>query len=43
LLQAAAKVWADICSGAAEADPALLCPFLLLTYGDLKRFVFSYW
>ncbi|KAI8475829.1 MAG: E1-like protein-activating [Monoraphidium minutum] len=43
LQQAGARVWADICSGAAEAAPELLCRFLLLTFGDLKRYVFTYW
>jgi ubiquitin-like modifier-activating enzyme ATG7 len=40
---AAATVWADICSGAAEADPSRLATFWLHTYADLKRFRFTYW
>jgi ubiquitin-like modifier-activating enzyme ATG7 len=41
--QAAASIWADVRSGAAEAQPALLSRFFLLTFGDLKRYVFTYW
>jgi ubiquitin-like modifier-activating enzyme ATG7 len=44
LAQAAAdRVWGDICSGAAEADPALLSRFLLISYTDLKIFRYFYW
>jgi ubiquitin-like modifier-activating enzyme ATG7 len=43
LAEAAAAVWADICSGAAEADPALLSRFLLISYADLKLFRYYYW
>ena len=44
LAQAAAdRVWADICSGAAEANPALLSRFLLLSFADLKIFRYFYW
>jgi len=43
LQQSAAQIWADIMSGAAEQQPALLCRWMLLVYGDLKHFVFHYW
>jgi len=43
LQQAGRGVWEAIVSGAAEADPAALCPFLLLSYGDLKKYHFYYW
>ena len=44
LVQAAAdRVWADICSGAAEAAPALLQRAVLLSFADLKIFRFFYW
>lgn len=43
LQQVGQQVWADILSGAAEAQPQLLNRFLLLAYGDLKHFVFHYW
>lgn len=43
LAQLAATLWKDIISGAAEACPARLQPFLLLAHGDLKRFAFTYW
>ena len=36
-------MWAAIRSGAAEADPSLLQPLLLLTYADLKHFKYRYW
>ena len=42
-LQAGAEVWRDICSGAAERQPSLLCRFVLLAHGDLKAFHFHYW
>jgi hypothetical protein len=41
--QVGAQIWADIVSGAAEAQPHLLCRFLLLAHGDLKHFVYTYW
>ncbi|KAG2499228.1 hypothetical protein HYH03_002807 [Edaphochlamys debaryana] len=41
--QVASQVWADILSGAAEAQPWRLCRFLLLVHGDLKRYTFHYW
>ncbi|KAG2455180.1 hypothetical protein HYH02_000996 [Chlamydomonas schloesseri] len=41
--QVAAEIWADICSGAAEAEPWRLCRFLLLLHGDLKHYKFNYW
>lgn len=37
------QVLADILSGAAIADPALLSPFLLLTFADLKSQKYVYW
>ena len=43
LLAEAEQVWADLLSGAAEADPSLLTRFLLVCYADLKRFAFYYW
>ena len=43
-LQAAGRrLWADILSGAAEAQPQLLLGFLMLAFGDLKHWVFDYW
>ena len=41
--QAGASIWASITSGAAEEDPALLSPFLLHCYADLKKYTFFYW
>ncbi|GBF90994.1 ubiquitin-like modifier-activating enzyme [Raphidocelis subcapitata] len=41
--EAAARIWADIRSGAAEADPSLLSRFFVLAFGDLKRYDFTYW
>ncbi|CAL8471824.1 g11366 [Coccomyxa elongata] len=43
LQEAASLIWRNICSGAAEADPALLSRFLLISYADLKLFRFYYW
>lgn len=43
LQQAAARIWADIQSGAAERSPELLCRFLVLAFGDLKHHHFHYW
>jgi hypothetical protein len=37
------RLWGDVLSGAAEAQPQLLLSFLMLAYGDLKHFVFDYW
>lgn len=37
------QIWRDIRSGAAEANPALLSRFLLISYADLKLFRFYYW
>lgn len=41
--QAAAQLWQDITSGAAEQEPSRLCRFQLLAHGDLKQFHFHYW
>ncbi|GFR41415.1 hypothetical protein Agub_g2098, partial [Astrephomene gubernaculifera] len=41
--QAAAEVWRDVVSGAAEAEPWRLTRFLLLVHGDLKHYKFHYW
>ena len=41
--QAGDRVWAAIGSGAAEADPRLLAPALLLAYCDLKHYKYRYW
>ncbi|KAK9905456.1 hypothetical protein WJX75_000196 [Coccomyxa subellipsoidea] len=41
--ESADRIWRDIRSGAAEADPALLSRFLLISYADLKLFRFYYW
>lgn len=43
LLQACDRVWAAICSGAAEADPRLLQTAVLLTHCDLKHYKYRYW
>jgi Ubiquitin-like modifier-activating enzyme ATG7 N-terminus len=43
LQEAAAEVWQDITSGAAEAAPTRLNRFVLLAYADLKQFRFYYW
>jgi len=40
---AAVQVWEDICSGAAEHDPALLGRFVMVSFADLKKFSFFYW
>lgn len=37
------QVMADITSGAATSDPALLSPFLLLAFADLKAHKFVHW
>ena len=36
-------LWADMSSGAAEADPRLLTRFLLLAHADLKAYRYCYW
>lgn len=36
------QLWAAIHSGAAGADSALLCPFLLLSFADLKSWTFRF-
>ena len=36
------KIWGDIVSGKALKDPSLLNQFLLVTFGDLKKFLFHY-
>ena len=43
LCSTAARIWADIKSGAAERDPSLLCRFLLLSHAELKSYRFYYW
>ena len=37
------QIWEDILSGAALEDPSKLLRFLLLSYGDLKKYRFHYW
>lgn len=39
----ARALWADVASGAAEADPRLLNRFLLLAHADLKAYRYCYW
>lgn len=41
--QACDRVWAAICSGAAEADPRLLQTAVLLAHCDLKQYRYRYW
>ena len=43
LQQTALQIWADIESGAALQNPALLARFALLTFADLKKHNFVYW
>lgn len=43
LKQFADSLWADINSGAAEADPSLLARWSLTAFSDLKKYRFSYW
>ncbi|GMH05504.1 hypothetical protein Nepgr_007344 [Nepenthes gracilis] len=43
LREEAKKIWADIQSGAAEKDSALLSRFLLISFADLKKWSFHYW
>ena len=43
LAQTAQRVWDDIGSGAARADPSLLNRFALITFADLKTWKFYYW
>ncbi|XP_071179082.1 ubiquitin-like modifier-activating enzyme ATG7 [Mytilus edulis] len=37
------KVWEDIVSNKIEEDPSLLSRFLLLTFADLKKYIYYYW
>lgn len=41
--QACDRIWAAICSGAAEGDPRLLHTAVLLTHCDLKHYKYRYW
>ncbi|KAL4451192.1 hypothetical protein ABPG77_009264 [Micractinium sp. CCAP 211/92] len=41
--QACDRIWAAICSGAAEADPRLLHTVVLLTHCDLKHYKYRHW
>ena len=43
LQQVAMQIWQDVLSGAAEANPALLGRFLLLSYAELKSYRYYYW
>eukprot|EP01047_Picozoa_sp_COSAG01_P052865 COSAG01_NODE_5603_length_4152_cov_6.246237_1_plen_719_part_00 len=43
LSKAAERIWDDICSGAALAEPALLNRFVTIAYADLKTWCFYYW
>jgi len=43
LKQEAQSIWKSIVSGDAICNPQLLVRFLLLTYADLKKYVFHYW
>ena len=43
LLQAGQRIWLNILSGAAEEHPSCLCLFVLLSYADLKKFVYWSW
>lgn len=43
LEQSGKQIWEDIVSGKAIEDPSLLSRFLLLTYADLKKYVYYYW
>lgn len=40
---AVAQIWADIASGAAESQPALLWRFVTVTFAELKKYHFYYW
>ncbi|XP_074644713.1 ubiquitin-like modifier-activating enzyme ATG7 isoform X2 [Tubulanus polymorphus] len=37
------ELWNDICSGDAEKNPSLLVKFHLITFANLKKYVFHYW
>lgn len=37
------KLWEDIKAGAVLENPEKLCPFVLLTFADLKKYQFYYW
>lgn len=37
------QIWEDIKSGRALEDPSLLSQFLLLTFADLKKYIYYYW
>ncbi|KAK3794160.1 hypothetical protein RRG08_062404 [Elysia crispata] len=37
------KLWENIKTGAVLENPEKLCPFLLLTFADLKKYHFYYW
>ena len=43
LLQAGQRIWLNILSGAAEEHASCLCLFVLLSYADLKKFVYWSW
>ena len=43
MLQAGLRVWQNIKSGVAEQHPNCLCLFVLLSYADLKKFVYWSW
>ncbi|XP_023641371.1 ubiquitin-like modifier-activating enzyme atg7 isoform X2 [Capsella rubella] len=44
LLEAEAKkIWDDIQSGKALEDPAVLSRFLVISFADLKNWIFRYW
>jgi len=42
-MQAGQRIWENIMSGAAEEHPSCLCLFMLLSYADLKKFVYWSW
>eukprot|EP01048_Picozoa_sp_COSAG05_P001094 COSAG05_NODE_34_length_27784_cov_62.890129_24_plen_701_part_00 len=43
LVEAARRIWDDICSGAAVAKPSLLNRFVLIAFADLKTWTFYHW
>ncbi|DBA68957.1 TPA: Ubiquitin-like modifier-activating enzyme ATG7 [Trebouxia sp. C0005] len=43
LKQAGQRIWLNMLSGAAEEHPSCLCLFVLLSYADLKKFVYWSW
>lgn len=43
LEEASRRLWEDISSGAALAEPILLVSFALLCFADLKKYVYTYW